>query len=142
MKSIISKLTVLFDDPFWIGLFECECENEYSVCKIIFGSEPKDCEVYEFILKKWNKIYMYRVDQVGSGVSPASKHINPKRMQRIIKKQIANNSMGTKAQQTLKLQRDQNKSERRIYSREKLEEEKNRKFNLKQQKRKQKHRGH
>lgn len=35
--------------------------------------------------------------------------INPKRMQRSIKKQLATASIGTKAQQTLKLQHENNK---------------------------------
>ena len=56
MQIIVSNFTVLFEDPFWIGLFELECENEYSICKIVFGSEPKDYDVYNFILKKWNMV--------------------------------------------------------------------------------------
>ena len=27
-----SRLTILFDDPFWIGLYEREDDTEYSVC--------------------------------------------------------------------------------------------------------------
>ena len=29
-----SRLTILFDDPFWIGLYEREDGTEYSVCRI------------------------------------------------------------------------------------------------------------
>ena len=32
-----SRLTILFDDPFWIGLYEREDDTEYSVCRIVFG---------------------------------------------------------------------------------------------------------
>ena len=28
-----SRLTILFDDPFWIGLYEREDDTEYSVCR-------------------------------------------------------------------------------------------------------------
>lgn len=139
MQIIVSNFTVLFEDPFWIGLFELECENEYSICKIVFGSEPKDYDVYNFILKKWNKISTYKMD---SKTPSISKNINPKRMRRMINKQLQDGSIGTKAQRALKLQHEQNKKDRKTYNREKIKDEKDRKFNLKQQKRKQKHRGH
>ena len=39
------KLTVYFDEPFWVGVFE-RCDNgKLSVCKITFGAEPKEQEI-------------------------------------------------------------------------------------------------
>ena len=35
-----SSLTILFENPFWIGLFERIDGNKYEVCKITFGAEP------------------------------------------------------------------------------------------------------
>ncbi len=46
-----SSLTILFENPFWVGLFERIDGNKYEVCKITFGAEPKDYEVYDFLLK-------------------------------------------------------------------------------------------
>ena len=46
-----SSLTILFEAPFWIGLYERTDNGKYEVCKITFGSEPKDYEVYQFLLK-------------------------------------------------------------------------------------------
>lgn len=48
-----SSLTILFEAPFWIGLYERTDNGKYEVCKITFGSEPKDYEVYEFLLKNF-----------------------------------------------------------------------------------------
>lgn len=45
-----SSLTILFEAPFWIGLYERTDNGKYEVCKITFGSEPKDYEVYELSL--------------------------------------------------------------------------------------------
>ena len=67
---------------------------------------------------------------------------NPKRMQRDAKKQMAEKGIGTKSQQALKLQQEQNKQERKARSREKREAEEKRLFELKQQKKKEKHKGH
>ncbi len=68
--------------------------------------------------------------------------MNPKRMQRLIRKQTCQeNAVGTKAQQALNLQRERGKLERRICSREQREAEKERKLALRDEKRREKHRG-
>ena len=58
---------------------------------------------------------------------------NPKRMQREAKKQMQETGIGTKSQQALKLQQEQNKQERKVRSREKKEADELRMFELKQQ---------
>ena len=59
---------------------------------------------------------------------------NPKRMQREAKKQMLEIGIGTKSQQALKLQQEQNKQERKEKSRKKKEAEEQRMFELKQRK--------
>ena len=66
---------------------------------------------------------------------------NPKRVQRKVRKQVQNIGIGTKSQQALKLQQEQLKAERKTMNREQREAEKQRQFELKQHKRKEKHRG-
>lgn len=51
MDVAVSKLTVFFEEPFWIGVYERQFKGKLEVCKIIFGAEPKDYDVYEFLLK-------------------------------------------------------------------------------------------
>ena len=60
----------------------------------------------------------------------------------ISKKQTLENGIGTKSQQALKLQQEQNKLERKERSKMEREEESDRLFELKQQKKKEKHKGH
>lgn len=139
MKTILSKLTVLFEPPFWIAIFEHEENGCYKACKVTFGAEPKDYEVYEFVLKRWNRL---RFSPSIDAEMMSDKHINPKRMQRLIQKQVADTGIGTKAQQALKLQQEQGKMERKGRSRKERELQKELQFELRQQKRKQKHRGH
>lgn len=66
---------------------------------------------------------------------------NPKRIQREAKRQMQCIGIGTKSQQALQMQREQMKTEREQLRRENREAEKQRQFDLKQQKRKEKHRG-
>ena len=66
---------------------------------------------------------------------------NPKRMQREVRKQMYNIGLKTKSRQALKLQQEQLKIERKIKNHRQQKINKKRKFELKQQKRKEKHRG-
>lgn len=136
MDKVIGSLRVYFDDPFWVGLFELYSEGKLSACKVTFGAEPKDGEVYEFILSSY-----FRLD-FSPAVEAKAKETksNPKRMQREARK-FTTAFAGTKSQQALKLQHEQLKTERREFSREQKEAEKQRRFDLKRQKKKEKHRG-
>ena len=137
MDKVSGKLTVFFEEPFWVGVFECVSDGKLSVCKVTFGAEPKDYEIYHFILKNY---YQLRFSPAVETEVKEAAH-NPKRMQREARKQIQNIGIGTKSQQALKLQQEQLKMERKTVSREQREAEKQRQFELKQQKKKEKHRG-
>ena len=131
------KLTVFFENPFWVGVFERIENGKLSVAKVTFGAEPKDFEIYEFVLKHY---YDLQFSPAVATVVKESKQ-NPKRIQREIKKALAQTGIGTKSQQALKLQQEQNKQERKVRSREQKLAEAERLFELKQQKKKEKHRG-
>ena len=134
MEKIAGKLTVFFDNPFWVGVFECVEKNKLSVCRVVFGAEPKDYEVYDFILKNYKNL------KFGSSLEVKVKKIknNPKRE---VKKQSKQVGIGTKSQLVLQKQREEMKLERKKESKQIRELENRRKFELKQAKRKQKHRG-
>ena len=132
------KLTVFFEGAFWVGVFERISSGELSVCKVTFGAEPKDYEVWDFILKHYDELKFSPV--IETEVKQTAN--NPKRRQRNARKQLQTLGVGTKAQQALQLQREAMKTRRKQISREQREAEKQRQFDLKQQKRKAKHRGH
>lgn len=137
MDKVSGKLTVFFEEPFWMGIFECISLGKLSVYKVTFGAEPKDYEVYDFVLKNY---YQLRFSlAVATDVKESG--CNPKRIKREVRKQIQNTGIGTKSQQALKLQQEQLKTEHKTVSREQREAQKQRQFELKQQKRKEKHRG-
>lgn len=137
MGEVFGKLIVYFDKPFWVGVFERVENGKLSVAKVTFGAEPKDYEVYEFILKHY---YSLRFSPSVESVVKENK-VNPKRIQRDVKKQLRDTGIGTKSQQALKLQQEQCKQERKVKSREQKLAEAQRMFELKQQKKKEKHRG-
>ena len=138
MDKTNGKLTVYFEEPFWVGVFERIEDGKLSVVKVTFGAEPKDYEVQEYIRKYYSSLkFSPAVDTVVKDIKR-----NPKRMQREAKKQMQETGIGTKSQQALKLQQEQNKQERKVRSREKKEADELRMFELKQQKKREKHKGH
>lgn len=128
----------MFEPPFWIGMYERYDGGKYEVCKITFGAEPKDYDVYEFLLENLSNLKFS--PPIKSEIKETPK-INPKRMQREISNRLRDNGMGTKAQQAIKLQREQNKLERKTKSREQKEAEKERQYALRHEKQKAKRRG-
>ena len=90
-----SRLTILFDDPFWIGLYEREDGTEYSVCRIVFGAEPRDQAVYAYLLEHWRTLRF-------SPPRPGTEHLpppkSPKRRQREARRMTQAAGIGTKAQ--------------------------------------------
>lgn len=138
MDKVNGNLTVYFEAPFWVGIFERIKDGKLSVAKVTFGAEPKNYEVQEYVQKYYfNLKFSPAVDNVVKVIKR-----NPKRMQRKAKKQMQETGIGTKSQQALKLQQEQNKQERKVKNREKKETNELRKFELKQQKKREKHKGH
>lgn len=138
MRVVSIYFTVYFEDPFWVGIFEKNILGKLSVCRVVFGAEPKDYEIFEFILRNYDNL-RYSPEVINKQIVKES--INPKRIKRELKRQVQNLGIGTKSQQALKLQYEENKNVRRLKNREQKIIEKEKMFLLKQQKKKEKHKG-
>ena len=137
MDKVVIKLTVYFADPFWVGVAERIAGGHLSAAKITFGAEPKDYEIAGFIQRHF---YELRFSQsVPTERREAKK--NSKTAQREAKRQMQEVGIGTKSQQALKLQHEAKRLEGRKKNREEKQAKAERLFLLKQQKRKEKHRG-
>lgn len=93
MEKISATLTVLFENPFWVGVFERRYDDKIEVAKVTFGKEPKDYEVYDFVLHQYHHLKFSPAieDEVLS-----DKKINPKRLQKLAKKKLLRSVLGRK----------------------------------------------
>lgn len=138
MNDINVKLTVFFENPFWVGVFEHVENNFLIVSKVTFGAEPKGYEVLDYIIKNYYSLVF----------SPAVEtkikkdKTNPKKAQRDVRKQMQVSDIGTKSQLALKSQHEQNKKESKVRRREEKEADELKRFLLKQYKKRKKHKGH
>ena len=120
MDEVTGKLTVFFEDPFWVGVFERIDHGRLSVSKVTFGAEPKEYEVLEFVLRNYFSLKFSPAVEVDRKVYCR----NPKRAQRDARKQTLQSGIGTKSMQALQLQREALKTEHKQQGKEQKEMEK------------------
>lgn len=138
MDTESGKLTVFFEGPFWVGVFERISGGKLSVCKVTFGAEPRDFEVWDFILRHYHELTFSPAVETEVRQSPD----NPKRRQRSAREQVQAAGIGTRSQQALQMQREALKIQRKQTGKEQEEARKQHRRDVKQQKRRDKHRGH
>ncbi len=50
------KCTIYFEDPFYVGIFERIDERGYSVARYVFGAEPSDAELLQFVRNDYRRL--------------------------------------------------------------------------------------
>lgn len=127
--------TVYFDAPYWVGVLEEERDGYLFAARYIFGAEPSDQEIYDFVLHE----YLALRNRISTGVrieeAISKRVLNPKRMQREVRRAIQEEGVSSKAHEAMRLQREVNKQERQ-------QSAKAYKRAVAQHKAKAKHRGH
>ena len=136
--SVSSTLTVYHDGQFWVGLAERVEDGRYGVARIVFGAEPSNEEILQFVVGKWEKLSLFD-DKPAEASKPAK---NPKRRAREAAKTLKQPAMSTKAQQALAAQKEAMKQESAHARSRRRAEEADARYEQRKLKRKQKHRGH
>ena len=136
--SVSSTLTVYHDGQFWVGLAEHVEGGRYGVARIVFGAEPSNEEILQFVAGRWEKLSFF-----GGEPTEASKPAkNPKRRAREAAKALKRPAVSTKAQQALAAQREAMKRKSAQVRSRRRAEEADARYEQRKLKRKQKHRGH
>ena len=142
MQKFTLKVTVLLENSFRVGIFERDDAQGFAVARAVFGAEPTDPELYEFVSKHY---YELKFTEPQKNIQLIIKRKNPKRVQREVRREIqklTSNIPMTRAQEALKTELEKNKKNKKAVSKQQKLAEQQRKFTLKQLKKKQKHRGH
>ena len=113
--------TVFFEDPFWVGVWERTDGRMFCAAKATFGAQPSEKEVWVFVLERYGELAFSKPE---SGYAARKAACNPKRTQREASCAVSATGAGTKAQ-----------------SREDRRAEEERKFLLRQEKKKARHKG-
>ncbi|MGN9095864.1 YjdF family protein [Flintibacter porci] len=139
MERNISQFTVLFQPPFWVGIAERWSQDGYQAARVVFGAEPTDAQLYQWLQREWPRLPF---GPVLPETAPRPALANPKRMQREAAKATQPKGLGTKAQEALARQREAvglERQARRAAQKRQTQEER---FRLRQEKKREKRRGH
>jgi hypothetical protein len=136
------KATIFFDKRFWVGTFERTDKEGYAVARHIFGSEPSDPEVHEFVLNHYHELRFGEAKEITIQIQ----RMNPKRVQREVRREMEKiketSKPSTLAQDYMREEIEKKKKEKKSVSSAEKQARKDEQFFLKQEKRKEKHRGH
>jgi hypothetical protein len=136
------QATIFFDKRFWVGTFERTDKKGFAMAKHIFGSEPSDPEIYAFVLDHFAELKFGEPKPFELEI----KRMNPKRVQREVRREMQKMKETVRpsslAQDYMREEIEKHKKEKRKMGREEKEARKERQFSIKQQKRKEKRRGH
>lgn len=133
------KCTIFFDDPFWVGIFERQDEMGYSAARFVFGAEPSDASVYQFILKDY---YRLRFSAPQPGAPSDNRSPNFKRRQREVRRQmLAQQPVGTRAQNALQAEREALSQAQKAQRSQAEFDRQDDRYQMRQERKKQKRRG-
>lgn len=132
------KGTIFFEDPFWVGIFERSDEHGYAVARHVFGSEPSEAELYQFVLNEYQRL---EFSPAGPQPPEAAGPDNFKRRQRQARRQMKAEGAGTWAQRALQAELERRKEIRSSQSKEERQAQAQLKFSQRQERKKRKHRG-
>lgn len=136
------KATIFFEKCYWVGIFERTDQEGYAVARHIFGAEPSDTEIHEFVLNHYHELKFGDLQEVNIQIQ----RMNPKRVQREVRREMAKLKEtarpSTLAQDYMRDEIEKKKREKKSTSSAEKQARKDQQFQLKQQKRKAKHLGH
>lgn len=136
------KATIFYDKRFWVGTFERTDKEGYALARHIFGAEPSDAEIYEFVLSHFHELKFGDLKEVSIKIQ----RMNPKRVQREVRREMEKlketAKPSTLAQDYMREEIEKKKKEKKSISSAQKQARDDEQFALKQQKRKEKKRGH
>jgi hypothetical protein len=136
------KATIFFEKCYWLGTFERTDKEGYSVARHIFGSEPSNAEVYAFVLNHYRELKFGELKEINIQILK----MNPKRVQREVRREMKRmketSIPSTLAQDYMREEIEKKKKEKKSLSSAEKQTRKNEQFSIKQEKKKEKHRGH
>ncbi|RDZ05224.1 DUF2992 domain-containing protein [Priestia megaterium] len=135
------SLTIYHDGQFWVGIIEVVEDGKLRAFRYVFGAEPKDKEILDFIYYRLQDIINQSVHSGLDVKGKSNKKINPKRLQRQVAKQINKVGVSTKAQEAMKQEYEEKKKSKKKRAKQYREELKEQKYLMKKQKAGAKHKG-
>ncbi|MFD0870447.1 MULTISPECIES: YjdF family protein [Paenibacillus] len=134
------KMTVYHDGQFWVGIIELHDGGKLKAGRYVFGAEPKDQEILDFVNSHLLSFCRNLSQEVSAG-HRERRRINPKRIARLAAREMNKPGAASAAHQAIQLEYEKRKKEKKVFTREQREKLKEHKREIARQKAKAKHRG-
>lgn len=135
------KATIFFEKRFWVGTFERTDKEGYAVARHIFGAEPTDPEIYEFVLTHYQELKFGESKKFTLEI----RRMNPKRVQREVRREMEKVKETTKpstfAQDYMREELEKKKLQKKQQSSAEKQARKEAQFAIRQRKKKAKQKG-
>ncbi len=135
------KATIFFENRFWVETFERTDKEGYAVARHIFGAEPSDPEIYEFVLNNYQNLKFGEAKNITVQIQRK----NPKRVQREVRREMEKIKKTTQpstiAQDYMREELETKKKERMQLTKAQKQVRADEPFVIKQLKKKEKQRG-
>lgn len=136
-----SSFTVFYDDPFWVGILERTDEKGYWIGRHVFGAEPSNAEIWSFASNDFPAMRIELVYHSDDELRKPPIKSNRKRAQREAARQ-QRQGLRAYTHQALQDQYKARKEDQLQNIKTLKEKNQERRFLMKQQKKKEKTRGH
>lgn len=134
------KLTVYYDDQFWVGIVEEVVDLNLKAARFVFGSEPNDSEILSFVNQHMMSL-LADSKPMSYEAKPIKNKVNPKRLARQAAREMQIQGISSPSHEALKADLESSKKERKVQTRLQREETAKRKHELATLKAKAKRRG-
>ena len=141
--TLPAQFTLFHDGQFWCGVYETSSNNQLRAVRVVFGPEPNNAELYEWLLVNGSSLVKraHRSIPIPGAIEEPQRG-NPKRLQRKVnKEQRKTSGVSSKAQEATKLNFELANANKKKASRIARREEAQRKFQIRAMKKKAKHKG-
>jgi len=99
IKCVTSVFTIFFEDPFWVGILEENCNGINYMGKHIFGGEPSNSELLQFYIYEFENMNKFKIGETDI----VTKRMNYKKSMNKSKKAQNKTGVGTKSQNLYKI---------------------------------------
>jgi hypothetical protein len=122
------NLTVYFDGQFWVGVAEESTPTGLRACRHVFGAEPSDAEVLEFVNGRLLPLLERARAGIALDAAPSDRTANLKRAAREAARAVRERGVSTFAQAALQAEYESRKVESRIATRDERDAERARRY--------------
>jgi len=75
---VIGSITIFFENPFWVAILERKYGNQYEVARYVFGAEPSNAQILDLLKNHYERFKFCRKIQDDENIEIIKKSFKKK----------------------------------------------------------------